>query len=243
MATTARSWTRGCVPCGPGTCHRRPSPSTRRQPASFGDHLAATGVGDVAEIRRAHVESFLEHTLLTIPCQTASIYRWGASPPVLVGSDAIKREQIARLGGRLPMGSSRVYGECACGAFDVSPSGWACRPPDFGCRRSEEHRQEQPGQHSEYERSARTEIRPPVIDVPRDHVRAHEPAKRPGRRGRDRPPERAGDPVSCEYECLQNSNTGAGHRSHEGKVSSVDPVVDYCRTGGEAPRPPPPRRR
>src|SRR5918993_4708432 len=122
MATTARSWTRGCVPCGPGTCHRRPSPSTRRQPASFGDHLAATGVGDVAEIRRAHVQSFLEHTLLTIPCQTASIYRWGASPPVLVGSDAIKREQIARLGGRLPIGSSPVCEGFARGAFDVHPA-------------------------------------------------------------------------------------------------------------------------
>ena len=63
------------------------------------------------------------------------------------------------------------------------------RFPDFGSR-SEQACEEEPGQESEDERSARAEDREPLIDVPRDHVRAHDPAKRPGRWVRNGPPHR-----------------------------------------------------
>jgi hypothetical protein len=78
-----------------------------------------------------------------------------------------------------------------------SPS---CRPWGFGCRRSEQHCEEQPRQQSEHERSARAEVRESLINVCRDHVRRHEPAKRPGRRVRNRPPGRTENPVSCEHQ-------------------------------------------
>ena len=99
------------------------------------------------------------------------------------------------------------------------------------------------GQQSEDERSARAEDREPLIDVPRDHVRGHDPAKRPGRWVRNGPPHRTRDPISCEHQCLHRPHRETGHRTHEGEVSSADPVVDEGRSRDQADSHPHDRRR
>ena len=84
------------------------------------------------------------------------------------------------------------------------------------------------------EHAAGAEVREPLVDVRRDHVRADQPGERPGRRVRDRPPRGAGEPLSCEHERLQDPDNEAGDGAHQHEVGSVDAVVDERRADGEA---------
>jgi hypothetical protein len=65
-----------------------------------------------------------------------------------------------------------------------------------GLRATKKQREEKACQECEDERAARTEVRELLFDVLCDHVRGHEPAKRPRRRVRHRPPSRTGDALS-----------------------------------------------
>ena len=40
--------------------------------------------------------------------------------------------------------------------------------------------------------------------------------------------------MSHEHQCLHHSHAGAGHRTHEDEVSSIDPVVDQGRSRDKA---------
>ena len=128
------------------------------------------------------------------------------------------------------------------GGLDAHAPGRSSRFPDFGSR-SEQACEDEPGQQSEDERPARAEDREPLIDVPRDHVRGHDPAKRPGRWVRNGPPHRTRDPISCEHQCLHRPHRETGHRTHEGEVSSADPVIDEGRPRDQADSHPRDRRR
>ena len=101
-----------------------------------------------------------------------------------------------------------------------------CSSSGFGLRLLEQHCENEPGQQSEDDRSARAEDRELLLDVSRDHVRRDEPANRPGRWVRYRPPERARDPVSREHQRLQHANTDPRDGTHEDDVPSAYPVID-----------------